>query len=307
MARSALTGTVALAALALTSLGWAASGPVSSQHPSSLTSSAAGQCSKAEAIAVVKRLGWSDVSTIAPVYKVLCGSFAGPGSRIMVASLYGPDNVGMLYWAVFRWSGSDWDLLLKRRQAAVVTAAGGDIRESVSIYRSGDPRCCPSGGTRSRLWHWNGSRFVAGPWKSAPEPGGPPGSNGKSGYFKTPSANIVCGYTVYSGSRAGESYVGCRIKSGLKPEPPGTPRGCWTNGDVLLRAIGRTKTGGPICPGDDEGDAGVLVYESRARVLTYGSAWSGGGLRCTSAETGLTCRNKSGHGFFLSRESWRRF
>lgn len=128
-----------------------------------------------------------------------------------------------------------------------------------------------------------------------------------SGHFKTPSRNIVCGYAVYSGSRAGKSYVGCRIKSGLEPEPPGTPRGCWTTGDVLLRATGHTSLGRTICPGDDEGDAGVFVFEPRARVLAYGKAWSDGGLRCTSAITGLTCRNKGGHGFFLSRERWRTF
>ena len=33
----------------------------------------------------------------------------------------GPDNVGMLDWAVFRWSGSDWRLLMKQRQAAILT------------------------------------------------------------------------------------------------------------------------------------------------------------------------------------------
>jgi Family of unknown function (DUF6636) len=43
------------------------------------------------------------------------------------------------------------------------------------------------------------------------------------------------------------------------------------------------------------------------RVLGYGTTWSGGGLRCTSAVNGLICRNKSGHGFFLSRERWRAF
>ena len=109
----------------------------------------------------------------------------------------------------------------------------------------------------------------------------------RNGYFKTPSRNIVCGYTVYSGSRVGKSYVGCRIKTGLEPEPPGTPRGRWTTGDVSLQATGRTTLGGTICPGDDEGDAGVFVFESRARVLAYGRAWSGGGLRCTSAAVGL--------------------
>ena len=74
----------------------------------------------------------------------------------------------MLYWAVFRWFGSDWQFLMKQRQAAILSAAGSDIAEEVSIYRPGDSRCCPSGGTKSRVWSWNGKRFVASPWKVAP-------------------------------------------------------------------------------------------------------------------------------------------
>jgi hypothetical protein len=37
-------------------------------------------------------------------------------------------------------------------------------------------------------------------------------------------------------------------------------------------------------------------------VLRYGRTikWYGGAIRCTSHRTGLTCRNLSGHGFFLS-------
>ena len=46
----------------------------------------------------------------------------------MVASISGQDNVGMLDWAVFRWSGSDWQFLMKQRQAAILSAAGSDIR-----------------------------------------------------------------------------------------------------------------------------------------------------------------------------------
>jgi hypothetical protein len=36
-------------------------------------------------------------------------------------------------------------------------------------------------------------------------------------------------------------------------------------------------------------------------------AFLGCGIRCASATTGLTCRNTSGHGFFLSRERPRAF
>ena len=98
-----------------------------------------------------------------PVWKVLCGAFTGAGGQTMVVSINGPDNVGMLYWAVFGWSGTDWQFVMKQRRAAVLTAGGSDIRETVAIYRAGDPRCCASGGTKTRVWHWNGSRLVGGP------------------------------------------------------------------------------------------------------------------------------------------------
>jgi len=59
----------------------------------------------------------------------------------------------------------------------------------------------------------------------------------------------------------------------------------------------------PVCAGDP----GPIVPSRLARVLAYGKAWSRAGIRCTSAVNGLTCRNKSGHGWFLSRERYRVF
>lgn len=35
--------------------------------------------------------------------------------------------------------------------------------------------------------------------------------------------------------------------------------------------------------------------------LGYGSTWRYRGFRCRSERRGVTCRNLSGHGFFLSR------
>ena len=123
-----------------------------------------------------------------------------------------------------------------------------------------------------------------------------------SGYFKTPSGNIVC-YHSPGPADLPRAFLGCGIKSGLKPAPPRRPcqDGDYAGDRVTLEATGRVRV--PSCAGD----AGALVGERRARVLAYGTTWSGGGLRCTSAATGLTCRNKSGHGFFLSRERWRAF
>ena len=122
-----------------------------------------------------------------------------------------------------------------------------------------------------------------------------------SGAFKTPSGNIVCGY----GYGAGVSSIECGIKSGLKPPPPMPPGGCtagdYTTKRVSLRAVGRTVP--TVCAGDP----GPFLDEARAKVLGYGRVWQGGGLWCISQAAGLTCGNKSGHGFFISRARWRSY
>jgi Family of unknown function (DUF6636) len=48
-------------------------------------------------------------------------------------------------------------------------------------------------------------------------------------------------------------------------------------------------------------DTQMPVY----RTLSYGKTWKHDGFTCASARTGLTCRNRKGHGLFISRESWR--
>jgi hypothetical protein len=125
----------------------------------------------------------------------------------------------------------------------------------------------------------------------------------KSGYFKTPSGNIVC-YHSPGPSDLPRAFLGCGIKSGLKPAPPrhACKEGGYAGDRVELFATGRVHV--PSCAGDPGPFTGLQVG---ARVLAYGKTWSGGGLRCRSAFAGLTCRNKSGHGFFLSRARWRSF
>ena len=119
------------------------------------------------------------------------------------------------------------------------------------------------------------------------------------GYFKTPSTNIVC----FHAPGPPQAVLACGIKSGLVPPPPRRTcrEGGYAGDRLVLWATGRVQV--PSCAGDP----GALTGEPRARVLGYGKTWSGGGLRCTSASVGLTCRNESGHGFFLSRENWRSF
>ena len=95
-------------------------------------------------------------------------------------------------WAVFRFTEGDWQLVMVQRLVFIVSplvAVGAGLRETRPVFRPGDPRCIPSGGTRARTWHWDGTRFTAGPWKQVKR--GPPLRNA---FFYSPSKNITdCG------------------------------------------------------------------------------------------------------------------
>ena len=45
----------------------------------------------------------------------------------------------------------------------------------------------------------------------------------------------------------------------------------------------------------------------KGHVLRYGSRWTHAEVTCRSRTSGLTCRNRAGHGFFLSRQRSYRF
>jgi hypothetical protein len=125
--------------------------------------------------------------------------------------------------------------------------------------------------------------------------------SGTSVYFETPSKNIVCG----SFSGAGISTVlECGVASGLVPPAPKPHGGCKVVDPAANRV--RLNSTGPTY-GFCSGDVGVLALQGRAPVLAYGRTWKRGPYHCSSASAGLTCKNSSGHGFFLSRQSWRAF
>jgi hypothetical protein len=114
--------------------------------------------------------------------------------------------------------------------------------------------------------------------------------------FRTPTSNIGCDYSSEPG-RTGP-YLRCDILSGLKPKPR-RPKGCtldWTFG-FQMNGTGRART---VCAGD-------TAVNTHAKVLRYGHKWTAGGFSCTSRRTGLRCRNRSGHGFSLSRAHSFRF
>jgi hypothetical protein len=110
--------------------------------------------------------------------------------------------------------------------------------------------------------------------------------------FRTPSGNIYCAYTA----GFGPTFLRCDIRSHLRPAP--AYHRCVEG--VYGESVGMTKTGTArvLCISDS-------VYNLRARVLVYGTSWARDGFRCASRAVGLTCTNLRGHGFFLSRETWR--
>jgi hypothetical protein len=110
--------------------------------------------------------------------------------------------------------------------------------------------------------------------------------------FKTPSGNIGC---IYS---SGPDYLRCDIRSGLVPKPP-HPQDC---GEAYGDSVSMNRTSRPhlVCHGD-------TALDPKARALAYGTSIHVGPFTCRSRTSGLTCSNAAGHGFFLSRQSYRLF
>ncbi|MDQ5820312.1 MAG: hypothetical protein M3540_02615 [Actinomycetota bacterium] len=109
--------------------------------------------------------------------------------------------------------------------------------------------------------------------------------------FRLPSGNIGCIYA--DASITGRAFLRCDTRFGLRPEPRARCEQDWTG--IVFPAASKPR---PQCAGD-------TALDSRARVIPYGGRWVGGGYICTSSRTGLRCKRRNGHGFFLSRTSWR--
>jgi sugar lactone lactonase YvrE len=125
-----------------------------------------GRCSKSNAKRLFVRLHLGNAGyTSHPVFQVICGAFVGHGSRAMVASESIPSCGLTAGWDVFVYSAGTWHFVLHRNNGALLKRVGTGIRETMNILRPHDYHCFPTGGTRSRTWHWTGTRWVATPWK----------------------------------------------------------------------------------------------------------------------------------------------
>jgi hypothetical protein len=104
--------------------------------------------------------------------------------------------------------------------------------------------------------------------------------------FWMPSRNILCNAGPLIG-RSGKLVGGYALACVL-----GSDRRAW-----YLRSNGRSGVARP----------GGNAASDFTSVLRYGHTWRWHGFRCSSRQTGLTCSNRSGHGFFLSRATQRLF
>jgi len=247
------------------------------------TATASGDCSKTTALEVAKPFFvWgSDVRD--PIRQVLCGPFTGPGSEAMAVTFTAPTCWPVQGWAVYRFTGSDWQLVTVQRGAFIfpLFAVGADIRETAPVFRSGDPRCLPSGGRHARIWHWNGTSLTAGPWKQATRPAA--GATLHLYQFVSPSHNLFC--------RLGdEDLANCLSKR--------SPHTVALSKDGKLRICRGARC---VC------SAPQICSVVPVPTLGYGKQNVYAGFRCLSQRSGVTCTViRTGKGFLINNKTIRR-
>lgn len=108
---------------------------------------------------------------------------------------------------------------------------------------------------------------------------------GDIGSFSSPSRNILCMMSKVTAS----CFISVKHWTIDQPDAPGCAESDW-GGIIDLSAEGVSWP----CYTD-------FSFDFDAPVLAYGDAMVVGEFRCDSAQTGVTCRNASGHGFTIAR------
>ena len=128
--------------------------------------------------------------------------------------------------------------------------------------------------------------------------------------FKTPSGNIVCLSAVaMQNGKEDRPIIDCRI--GTVEQWTIKSAECSAQDWNRFNLFSIEHQGAATRLSCHKSDFNQIVQEQKAfglfkdglKILGYGESWSLGGVSCTSDRNGLTCRNKDGRGFFLSRKS----
>lgn len=114
------------------------------------------------------------------------------------------------------------------------------------------------------------------------------------------AARAAAARAAASASAAPRNYSGTSFQS-----PTGNLR-CQDYGGSLF-CTSSNDGFGVVLPDYGSPSTGQYGTASGGQSVPYGSSWSSGSFRCDSESVGVTCRNNSGNGFFLSREHYRSF
>jgi hypothetical protein len=110
--------------------------------------------------------------------------------------------------------------------------------------------------------------------------------------FRSPSANIGCQMS----GRGARCDIRKRDWAPL-PRPATCPQQVDYGQGLEVSRFGQATF---VCAGD-------TAFDPDAAALAYGTASEVGGAECISRANGVTCVNRSGHGFFLSVQSYQVF
>jgi len=134
-----------------------AAGTGSAAAPSTAT------CTKATGDALAERLPVGYFGE--RIGQTLCFDFTGDGRRDIVFTGWIFRTQGAHYWAAFRARGNSWSRVTFRRDCCTAREASGiKVRRlgrvivvTQPIRKATDKACCPTGGTRTGRWRWNGT------------------------------------------------------------------------------------------------------------------------------------------------------
>ncbi len=119
-------------------------------------------------------------------------------------------------------------------------------------------------------------------------------ASGSSKAFKTPDGNIVC--ALVGGTANGVTLGAARC--GIRKANWSPPKSCPAGWEFVFLTTTLGVKGSPSCV------EGTIAPKA---VLAIGKKTSLAGITCSSAKKGVTCIKANGHGFFISRASYKLF
>ena len=124
-----------------------------------------------------------------------------------------------------------------------------------------------------------------------------PGSasaSGSSKAFKTPDGNIIC--TLVGGTVNGATLGAARC--GIRKANWSQPKACPAGWDFVFLTTTLGVKGSPSCVDNTIAPKAVLAIGKKTSLAS---------ITCSSATKGVTCIKANGHGFFISRASYKLF